>query len=167
MFSGTACSPKCLADRKMDQPPRLCSSPGHNPIDASILVFCRGRMAEMGDSYVTSSVDRSRHRAAGPPTNTSYRSVEVACSRWSRLLVKNLTIFEVSSTVKLLLFFEGKETPIRTRPYSGRDAAKRLSAWAIGSRQTVRRLAVSGKGGGAGRWIGRDGSQKDRDRTTA
>ena len=36
-------------------------------------------------------------RAAGPPTNTSYRSVEVACSRWSRIFVKNLTIFEVSN----------------------------------------------------------------------
>jgi hypothetical protein len=31
MFSDNACSPKCLADRKMDQPPRLCSSPGRRP----------------------------------------------------------------------------------------------------------------------------------------
>ena len=36
-------------------------------------------------------------RAAGPPTNTSYRSVGMACSRWSRIFVKNLTMFEVSS----------------------------------------------------------------------
>ena len=37
-------------------------------------------------------------RAAGPPTNTSYRSVGMACSRWSRIFVKNLTMFEVSGT---------------------------------------------------------------------
>jgi hypothetical protein len=36
-------------------------------------------------------------RAAGPPTNMSCHSVEVACSRWSRLIVKNLVIFEISS----------------------------------------------------------------------
>ena len=38
------------------------------------------------------------HRAAGPRTNTSYRSVGMACSRWSRIFVKNLTMFEVSGT---------------------------------------------------------------------
>jgi hypothetical protein len=39
MFSGNACSPKCLADRKMDQPPRLCSSPAVEGrfIDGSIV----------------------------------------------------------------------------------------------------------------------------------
>jgi hypothetical protein len=34
------------------------------------------------------------HRAAGPPANTSYRSAEMVCSRWSRIFVKNFTIFE-------------------------------------------------------------------------
>ena len=38
-------------------------------------------------------------RAAGPPTNTSYRSVEVVCSRWSRIFVKNLTMFEAQDTM--------------------------------------------------------------------
>jgi hypothetical protein len=38
------------------------------------------------------------HRAAGPPANTSYRSAEMVCSRWSRNFVKNFTIFEVSGT---------------------------------------------------------------------
>ena len=38
------------------------------------------------------------HRAAGPPANTSYRSAGMACSRWSRIFVKNFTIFEVSGT---------------------------------------------------------------------
>ncbi len=33
----------------------------------------------------------------GRQPNVSYRSVEVACSRWSRLIVKNLMIFETSS----------------------------------------------------------------------
>jgi hypothetical protein len=38
------------------------------------------------------------HRAAGPPTNTSYRSVALARSRWSLVFVKNFTIFDVIST---------------------------------------------------------------------
>ncbi len=42
--------------------------------------------------------DIHSRRAAGPPINTSYRSAEMACSRWSRLFVKSSTIFEVSGT---------------------------------------------------------------------
>ena len=38
------------------------------------------------------------YRAARPPTNTSYRSAGMACSRWSRIFVKDFTIIEVSST---------------------------------------------------------------------
>jgi hypothetical protein len=36
--------------------------------------------------------------AAGPPANTSYRSAEMVCSRWSRIFAKNFTIFKVSGT---------------------------------------------------------------------